>query len=62
MDTDVAQMMATLARLEEKIDALVGLPNRVDSLETTRDRQRGAAKFAARLGCVCIVQYPAKLI
>lgn len=56
MDTDLAQVIATLARLEERqehvverIDSLHNLVVRVDSLETTRDRQRGAAKFAAVL-------------
>lgn len=52
MDTHIAEMMATLARLEEKIDALVGLPRRMDSLEATRNRQRGAAALVASLGAV----------
>lgn len=61
MDTHLAELMATVARVEEgiksideKIDGLREVSvkrlndhaSRVDSLEQTRDRQRGAAKLS----------------
>ena len=64
MDTDVADMMAALARIDErqghiikKIDNLEQVAMRrlnshardIDSLQQTRDRQRGAAKLAGVL-------------
>ena len=64
MDTDVAEMMAALARIDErqghsigKIDNLEQVAMKrlnshardIDSLQQTRDRQRGAAKLAGVL-------------
>ena len=65
--TNLTDIVATLARLEErqehvveKIDDLATVAvhrlnhhaGRIDSLETTRDRQRGAAKLAAVLAAM----------
>ena len=64
MDTDVAEMMTALARIDErqghiieKIDNLEQVAMKrlnshardIDSLQQTRDRQRGAAKLAGVL-------------
>ncbi len=64
MDTDVAEMMTALARIDErqghiieKIDNLKQVAMKhlnshardIDSLQQTRDRQRGAAKLAGVL-------------
>ena len=64
MDTDLADMMAALARIDErqghiieKIDNLEQVAMKrlnshardIDSLQQTRDRQRGAAKLAGVL-------------
>ena len=50
----LTEMVASLARLEErqehiieKIDSFSLVIKRVDSLETTRDKQTGAAKIMA---------------
>ena len=64
MDTDVADMMATLARIDERQGYIIGKIDNleqvamkrlnshardIDSLQQTRDRQRGAAKLAGVL-------------
>jgi len=59
MDTDTALLMQALARVEERqehiverIDELHLIVVRVESLEATRNRQRGAAALIAFVGTV----------
>lgn len=66
MDTDVAEMIATIARIDErqghiieKIDNLEQVAMKrlnshaqdIDSLQQTRDRQRGGSQTGRRLRC-----------
>ena len=59
MDTNTATLMEALARVEERqehvverIDELHLIVLRVESLEATRNRQRGAAALVASVGAV----------
>ena len=57
MDSDVADIKATVARIETTLEELKEVSvyrlndhaGRVDSLERTRDRQKGAARVVAVL-------------
>ena len=59
METEVAELMTAVARVEEgigrlneKLDDFKGVSKRVQSLELTRARQRGGAAVVSALGAV----------